>query len=40
MRATFPLIRRMAEELRDSGTYNSFTQAEFTHPVVNEMLRR
>jgi 2-methylisocitrate lyase-like PEP mutase family enzyme len=40
MRGTFPLIQRMAEELLASGTYNSFTQAEYTHIAVNEMLRR
>jgi 2-methylisocitrate lyase-like PEP mutase family enzyme len=40
MRGTFPLIQHMAEELLASGTYNSFTQAEYTHIAVNEMLKR
>jgi len=38
MRGTLPLVRRMAEELRGTGTYASFTQTEFTHAVVNQLF--
>jgi len=40
MRATLPLVRRMAQELRTSGTYNSFTQSEFLHATVNQLFER
>lgn len=38
--ATLPLVRRMAQELRASGTYDSFAQSEFTHATVNQLFER
>ena len=40
MRATLPLIRQMAQELRASGSCDSLAQTEFTHAVVNELFRK
>ncbi len=40
MRATLPLVRRMAQELRTSGTYDAFAQSEFTHATVNQLFER
>ena len=40
MRATLPLVQRMAKELRTSGTYASFAQSEFTHADVNQLFER
>lgn len=39
MRATLPLVRRMAGELR-AGSYALFTQTEFTHAGVNQLFAR
>lgn len=38
MRATLPVVRQSAEDLRTSGTNASFTQTEFTHAVVNQLF--
>lgn len=38
MRATLPLVRKIALELRDHGTYDSIAQNEFTHSDVNRMF--
>lgn len=40
MRATLPLIRQMAQELRASGGCDSLAQTEFTHAVVNQLFRK
>ncbi|OYV99737.1 MAG: hypothetical protein B7X11_05090, partial [Acidobacteria bacterium 37-65-4] len=40
MRATLPLIRRMAQELRTSGVCESLAQTEFTHVKVNQLFQR
>lgn len=39
MRATLPLIRQMAQELRASGGCDSMAQTEFTHVVVNQLFK-
>lgn len=40
MRATLPLIRQMAQELRASGGCDSMAQTQFTHAVVNQLFRK
>lgn len=40
MRATLPLIRQMAQELRASGRCDSMAQTEYTHAVVNQLFRK
>jgi 2-methylisocitrate lyase-like PEP mutase family enzyme len=36
--ATLGLVKRMAHELRDSGTYTTLTQSEVTHAEMNRMF--
>ncbi len=40
MRATLPLIRQMAQELRASGICDSLAQTEFTHVTVNQLFKK
>jgi 2-methylisocitrate lyase-like PEP mutase family enzyme len=40
MRATLPLIRQMAQELRTSGICDSLAQTEFTHVTVNQLFKK
>jgi len=40
MRATLPLIRHMAQELRTSGICDSLAQTEFTHLTVNQLFKK
>lgn len=40
MRASIPLIRQMAQELRTSGICDSLTQTEFTHIMVNQLFKK
>lgn len=40
MRATLPLIRQMAQELRASGSCDSMAQTKFTHARVNQLFRK
>jgi 2-methylisocitrate lyase-like PEP mutase family enzyme len=40
MRATLPLIRQMAQELRALGTCGSLAQTEFTHVAVNQLFKK
>ena len=40
MRATLPLIRKMAQELRTSGICDSLAQTEFTHVTVNQLFKK
>lgn len=39
MRATLPLIRQMAQELRATGICSSLGQTEFTHVAVNQLFK-
>jgi len=39
-RATLALIRRIADELRDHGTYDSFMKETIPYPEVNALLTR
>jgi len=39
MRATMGLMRQIAEEFRDSGTYNRMLEAPVTYPDANELMR-
>lgn len=40
MRATLPLIRQIAQELRTSGICDSLAQTEFTHVTVNQLFKK
>ncbi len=40
MRATLPVVARIAEELRTSGTYGALAQTEFSHAAVNRLFER
>jgi 2-methylisocitrate lyase-like PEP mutase family enzyme len=40
MRATLPVVARIAEELRATGTYGAMTQSAFTHATVNRLFER
>jgi len=40
MRATLPLIRQMAQELRASGICDSLAQTEFTHIAFNQLFKK
>ena len=40
MRATLPLIRQMAQEVRASGICDSLAQTEFTHVAVNQLFKK
>lgn len=40
MRATLPLTRQMAQELRASGVCDSLAQTEFTHVTVNQLFKK
>ncbi|HZP82223.1 MAG TPA: isocitrate lyase/phosphoenolpyruvate mutase family protein [Chthonomonadaceae bacterium] len=37
-RATLGLVRRIAEELRDQGTYTSLTEGTIPYPEINRLL--
>ena len=39
MRATMGLMRRIAEEIRDSGTYTAMLEGAITYTEANELLR-
>jgi 2-methylisocitrate lyase-like PEP mutase family enzyme len=39
MRATMGLMRRIAAELRDSGTYTRMLEAPVTYPDANELMQ-
>ncbi|MBP7827990.1 MAG: hypothetical protein GYA76_15560 [Verrucomicrobia bacterium] len=39
MRATLPLVERMAAELRASGQSDLLEQTEFTHARVNALFK-
>jgi 2-methylisocitrate lyase-like PEP mutase family enzyme len=40
MRATLALVRRIAAELRDQGTYTAFTENALAYAEVNRLLER
>jgi 2-methylisocitrate lyase-like PEP mutase family enzyme len=40
MRATLALTRRIAEELRDKGTYTGFTEGGLTHDEANRIFEK
>jgi 2-methylisocitrate lyase-like PEP mutase family enzyme len=39
MRATMGLLRRIAEEFRDSGTYYRMLDGSVPYPEANELMR-
>lgn len=39
-RATLALVRRIAAELREQGTYSTFTEESLSHGAVNRLLER
>lgn len=40
MRATLALVRRIAQELKEHGTYAAFTEATISHGEVNRLFER
>jgi len=40
MRAVFSLLRKIANELKMSGTYNAMTESSLSYPEINKWFKR